>query len=799
MGISTVASYRGAQVFEAVGLAQDLVDAVLHRHARRSSAASASTCSPPRSPRRHARRLPAERHRAGAPRAGRRRRVPVAPRGRAAPVRPGDGVPAAARHPRPALRRLQAVHRARRRAGRAADDAARAVPVRGRRSARRCRSTRSSRSTRSCKRFSTGAMSLRLDLAGGARDAGHRDEPARRASPTPARAARTPSASCRCRTATRSAPRSSRSPVGPVRRDQRVPGQRRRHPDQDGPGRQARRGRPAARPQGLPVDRQDPALHAGRRADLAAAAPRHLLDRGPGPADPRPQERQPAAPACTSSWSSEVGVGTVAAGVAKAHADVVLISGHDGGTGASPLTSLKHAGAPWELGLAETQQTLLLNGLRDRVVVQIDGQLKTGRDVVVAALLGAEEFGFATAPLVVMRLRDDAGLPPRHLPGRRRHPEPGAARAVQRQAGVRRDLLRVHRRGGARATSPRWASARSTRRSATPSCSTPRRARRPLEGRRASTSAPILHVPELPTGARPAAHDRARTTAWTRPWTTQLIAAVRAARWSTARRCARQLPVRNVNRTVGTMLGSRGHPALRRRRPARRHDRPHLRPARPASRSARSCPRGITLRLEGDANDYVGKGLSGGRVVVRPDRAAAFAGRGQHHRRQRHRATARPRARSFLRGRVGERFCVRNSGATAVVEGVGDHGCEYMTGGRVVDPRPDRAQLRAPACPAASPTCSTSTRRWSTPSWSTSSRCCRRRRTCCTRSLARGTPRRPARAVAAALLADWDARAARGSPRSCPATTSGCSTAAGRGRAQRAATDRVAVMEASRG
>ena len=124
---------------------------------------------------------------------------------------------------------------------------------------------------------------------------------------------------------------------------------------------------------------------------------------------------------------AEMGVGTVAAGVSKAKADVVLISGHDGGTGASPLTSLKHAGGPWELGLAETQQTLLLNGLRDRIVVQTDGQLKTGRDVVIAALLGAEEFGFATAPLVVSRLRDDARLPPRHLPGRRRHAEPRAA------------------------------------------------------------------------------------------------------------------------------------------------------------------------------------------------------------------------------------------------------------------------------------------------------------------------------------------------------------------------------------
>ena len=151
---------------------------------------------------------------------------------------------------------------------------------------------------------------------------------------------------------------------------------------------------------------------------------------------------------------AESGVGTVAAGVSKAKADVVLISGHDGGTGASPLTSLKHAGGPWELGLAETQQTLLLNGLRDRIVVQTDGQMKTGRDVIVAALLGAEEYGFATAPLVVsgcimMRVC--------HLdtcPGRRRHPEPGAAFAFQRRPGVRRQLLRVHRHRGARASWP---------------------------------------------------------------------------------------------------------------------------------------------------------------------------------------------------------------------------------------------------------------------------------------------------------------------------------------------------------
>ena len=151
---------------------------------------------------------------------------------------------------------------------------------------------------------------------------------------------------------------------------------------------------------------------------------------------------------------AEMGVGTVAAGVAKAHSDVVLISGHDGGTGASPLTSLKHAGIPWELGLAETQQTLVLNKLRDRIIVQTDGQLKTGRDVVIAALLGAEEYGFATAPAGRHGLHHDAGLPPRYLPGRHRHPEPEAAREVPRPGRARRQLLPVHRPGSARADGP---------------------------------------------------------------------------------------------------------------------------------------------------------------------------------------------------------------------------------------------------------------------------------------------------------------------------------------------------------
>ena len=223
---------------------------------------------------------------------------------------------------------------------------------------------------------------------------------------------------------------------------------------------------------------------------------------------------------------AEVGVGTVAAGVSKAHADVVLISGHDGGTGAAPLTSLKHAGAPWELGLAETQQTLLRNKLRDRIVVQVDGQLKTGRDVVIAALLGAEEFGFASRAARRQRLHHDAGLSPGHLSRRRRHAEPGAAQAVLRQAGVRGQLLRVHRGRGPRV--PRRARAphgRGGHRARRPARHRARR--RPLEGRRARPH-------PGPARARGRARRRrctgspSRTTASTVPWTTRSSSSPRA-------------------------------------------------------------------------------------------------------------------------------------------------------------------------------------------------------------------------------------------------------------------------------
>ena len=249
---------------------------------------------------------------------------------------------------------------------------------------------------------------------------------------------------------------------------------------------------------------------------------------------------------------AEVGVGTVAAGVSKAKADVVLISGHDGGTGASPLNSLKHAGAPWELGLAETQQTLLLNGLRDRIVVQTDGQMKTGRDVVIAALLGAEEYGFATAPLVVSRLHHDARLPPRHLPGGRGHAEPGAAGALQRRAGVRRDVLRVHRRGGARA--PRRArlpvAGRGRRAGRVPRH--PRR-RRPLEGERPR---PVPDPPPARVAVRagPALHRHPGPRPRRTPSTTSSSARPRR-RSTSGQPVEIDVDIQNTNRTVGTMLG----------------------------------------------------------------------------------------------------------------------------------------------------------------------------------------------------------------------------------------------------
>jgi glutamate synthase (NADPH/NADH) large chain len=377
---------------------------------------------------------------------------------------------------------------------------------------------------------------------------------------------------------------------------------------------------------------------------------------------------------------AEVGVGTVAAGVSKAHADVVLISGHDGGTGASPLTSLKHAGGPWELGLAETQQTLLLNGLRDRIVVQADGQMKTGRDVIIAALLGAEEFGFATAPLVVsgcimMRVCHldtcPVGIATQNPELRARFA--GKPEFVEHFFEFIAEEVREHLAAlGFRTLEEAVGHAELIDTSGA------------VDHWKAAglDLTPILHVPERPfgdelhcVGEQDHGLDRALDQ--------QLILAARTA-IDTATPVKLEFPIRNVNRTVGTMLGhelTKRHGGL-----GLPDDTIDITLRGSAGQSIGAfLPKGITLRLHGDANDYAGKGLSGGRLIVRPpdDISADFvaeeniiAGNVLLYG-----ATG---GEAFFRGRVGERFCVRNSGATAVVEGVGDHGCEYMTGGRAV-------------------------------------------------------------------------------------------------------------------
>ncbi|MFL6107995.1 MAG: glutamate synthase-related protein, partial [Marmoricola sp.] len=375
---------------------------------------------------------------------------------------------------------------------------------------------------------------------------------------------------------------------------------------------------------------------------------------------------------------AEVGVGTVAAGVSKAHADVVLISGHDGGTGASPLTSLKHAGGPWELGLAETQQTLLLNGLRDRIVVQTDGQLKTGRDVVIAALLGAEEYGFATAPLVVsgcilMRVCHldtcPVGVATQNPVLRERY-SGKAEYVVNFFEYVAQEVREILAELGFRSLEEAIGQAEVLD------------AAQAVEHWKAAglDISPIFHVPDLAQGAA-----RRNTTAQDhgldKALDNELIALAQPA-LENGEPVRAQVAVRNVNRTVGTMLG---HEVTKRYRgeglPEGTID---ITLVGSAGQSFGAfVPKGITLRLEGDANDYVGKGLSGGRLVVRPNRAATFDASQQIIAGNTigYGATA---GQIFLRGQAGERFCVRNSGATAIVEGVGDHGCEYMTGGTVV-------------------------------------------------------------------------------------------------------------------
>jgi len=375
---------------------------------------------------------------------------------------------------------------------------------------------------------------------------------------------------------------------------------------------------------------------------------------------------------------SEVGVGTVAAGVAKAKADHITIAGHDGGTGASPLSSIKHAGTPWELGLAETQQTLVLNRLRGRVRVQADGQMKTGRDVVIGALLGADEFGFATAPLVVegcimMRkchlntcpvgvatqdpvLRRKFQGKPEHVVNYFFHVAE-EARAIMAQLGIRRfdDLIGATHLLDTRSGIEHWKAGG-------------------LDFSR------IFHSPRMPADVARHAVD-VQNHGLDRALDLQLIEKATPA-IERGEKVSLILPIRNVNRTVGAMLS--GRIARKHTHAGLTDDTIHIQFNGTAGQSfAAFLANGVTFDLVGEANDYVGKGLSGGRVIVRC--ANDFRGYGPEHIIVGNTVLyGAIEGEAYFNGVAGERFAVRNSGAAAVVEGTGDHGCEYMTGGTVV-------------------------------------------------------------------------------------------------------------------
>jgi len=371
-------------------------------------------------------------------------------------------------------------------------------------------------------------------------------------------------------------------------------------------------------------------------------------------------------------------VGTIAAGVAKGHADQILIAGHDGGTGASPVSSIKHAGAPWELGLAETQQVLVINDLRGRVRLQTDGQLKTGRDVVVGALLGADEFGFSTAPLVSMgciMMRKchlntcPVGIATQDEELRKRFtgkPE----HVTQFFTFVAEEVREYMARLGFRKFSDMVGRVDMLR------------TRPAIEHWKAKglDLTAILHKPDVPEGVAihssyPQTHDIDKVL-------DRRLIELAAPALERGERVEHKLTIRNTDRTVGTMLGyevtrryaGEGLPP----------DTIHLTFTGTAGQSFGAfLPKGITLDLIGDANDYTGKGLSGGVIVVRPPATATYAP-------ERNIVVGNTvlygatGGEAYFQGVAGERFAVRNSGAQAVVEGVGDHGCEYMTGGRIV-------------------------------------------------------------------------------------------------------------------
>jgi glutamate synthase (ferredoxin) len=375
---------------------------------------------------------------------------------------------------------------------------------------------------------------------------------------------------------------------------------------------------------------------------------------------------------------SEVGVGTIAAGVAKAHADVVLISGFDGGTGASPQTSIKHAGLPWELGLAETHQTLVLNDLRSRIAVETDGQMKTGRDVVIATLLGAEEYGFSTAPLVtlgciMMRVCHKNTCPvgvATQNPELRKHFTGDPQHTVNFMRFLAQEVREWMAQLGFRSISEMVGRT---------DVLEPKQAIDHWKAKGIDLSK-ILHQPEVgPEVGRycqiPQDHGLDKSLDLT-----VLLDLCKPA-IERGEPVKATLPIRNVNRVVGTILGNE---ITQRHWDGLPEDTVHLHFQGSAGQSFGAfVPKGVTLELEGDANDYVGKGLSGGKIILYPPKVSTFAaeeniiaGNVAFYG-----ATS---GEAYIRGMVGERFCVRNSGVRAVVEAIGDHGCEYMTGGKVV-------------------------------------------------------------------------------------------------------------------
>ncbi|HXI84073.1 MAG TPA: glutamate synthase large subunit [Verrucomicrobiae bacterium] len=376
---------------------------------------------------------------------------------------------------------------------------------------------------------------------------------------------------------------------------------------------------------------------------------------------------------------SEIGVGTVAAGVAKAHADVILISGHDGGTGASPLSSIKHAGTPWELGLAETQQTLVLNNLRSRVYVEADGQLKTGRDVVIAALLGAEEFGFATAPLVTL------GCIMMRVCHLNTCPVGVATQDPQLRAKFTGDPQSVVNFMRFIAQEVRELMAQLGFRTIVEMVGHVDRldVKKALDHYKARglDFSKVFHQPDMPADvgrSRQIGQDHGLEHSLDK----QLLLKVCEPALARREQVRATLPISNTNRVVGTITGSE---LTRRFGPEGLPDdtiKLHFKGSAGQSFGA-FMPRGMTLTLQGDANDYVGKGLSGGKIIVYPPVGSTFVpeeniiiGNVALYG-----ATG---GEVYIRGMAGERFGVRNSGVRAVVEAVGDHGCEYMTAGRVV-------------------------------------------------------------------------------------------------------------------